>query len=242
MSLSVLYNTVYQYQTIMTETKPVHLTLFHMDNCTHCIKFKPVWENIVKNKNKLKNVDFGDYERSQLSLLPESERTINGQEVEGFPTLKVAVFGKEYNYQGERTEQAILEFIKMKLEEQLRESTNSSTGGNLSNAMTNNSTASTQSVHSVASIKQAGGTPKSRMSSGGSDVHSSVRRSIFSQATSSDVLSSLNNISHVGGTGSTTSISNVNNSANVIKINNNIALTEIRDFLEQTNNIGEFKF
>jgi hypothetical protein len=97
-------------------TKPIMITLFHMKNCIHCDDFMPVWKNLCKMQQS--NIGFRDYESGQVDSLG-SDATINGKPILGFPTIKIAVMNKQYNYGEDRTETAILEFIRNKLKDQV---------------------------------------------------------------------------------------------------------------------------
>jgi hypothetical protein len=83
-----------------------------MENCIHCDHFMPVWKKLSGSEQK--NIGFAEYERSQLDSAGD-EGTVNGKPVMGFPTIKINVMDREYNYQGERTETAILGFVRDKL-------------------------------------------------------------------------------------------------------------------------------
>lgn len=90
--------------------KPIKITLFHMNGCGPCKAFKSEWEKLSANTQK--NICFSEYESMQLGGLPESEKTINGEEIAGFPTIKINIFDKEYDYAKERTQLGILEFVR----------------------------------------------------------------------------------------------------------------------------------
>lgn len=91
--------------------KPIKIILFHAEWCGHCVDFKPTWEKMKENKDAWKNIDFEEYESGVLSTLPEKLKTINGESIEGFPTIKIKVFEKEYNYRGPRDQDKIFGFV-----------------------------------------------------------------------------------------------------------------------------------
>lgn len=86
--------------------KPIRITLYKMENCTHCVKFEPEWDKMKTISNP--NIELIEYERSELDNLDHKNKTINGTEIDGFPTIKVSInaWGNnlEYEYSGnERT-------------------------------------------------------------------------------------------------------------------------------------------
>lgn len=97
-------------------SKPIKITLFHMTDCVHCDNFKPVWNNLSSAQQK--NIAFADYERQEMESLG-AEATINGKVIAGFPTIKVNVMDREYDYKGERSETSILTFVRDKLSNRL---------------------------------------------------------------------------------------------------------------------------
>ena len=97
-------------------SKPIKITLFHMTDCIHCDNFEPVWKNLSSAQQK--NIAFADYERQEMESLG-AEATINGKVIAGFPTIKVNVMDREYDYKGERSETSILTFVRDKLSNRL---------------------------------------------------------------------------------------------------------------------------
>lgn len=102
----------------MPSNKPIHMTLFHMEGCYHCDAFEPVWKEMIADKNACKNIKFDSYERVDMEKLPHHAKTINLEKIEGFPTIKISILGKEHNYVGPRTTSEIYSFIV----DQLRQS------------------------------------------------------------------------------------------------------------------------
>lgn len=86
------------------------VTLYYSNGCIHCVNFKPEWNNFrqLVDKQNL-NIEYKEYEGGELS---GKWPTINGQPIQGFPTLKLEVNGKEFEYDGERTAKAILTCIE----------------------------------------------------------------------------------------------------------------------------------
>lgn len=91
--------------------KPVKITLFHAEWCGHCVDFKPTWEKMKENKEAWKNIEFEEYESGILNSLPEDVKKINGEDIIGFPTIKISIFEKEYNYKGVRNQDEIFGFV-----------------------------------------------------------------------------------------------------------------------------------
>lgn len=102
------------------ETKEVNVTLYHADWCGHCKRFKPEWDEMVakfaKGDMQIKgaNVKFESFEEKQLAE-KKLNPTINGMEIQGWPTVKLVIDNKEYEYGGERKQDALVKFITEKL-------------------------------------------------------------------------------------------------------------------------------
>ena len=97
-------------------SKTIKITLFHAEWCGHCKNFAPVWEHMTKYKKAKKNIKFASYKDTDIDELDQSEKTINGQAIEGFPTLKINIGRNEYNYMGDRSDSKhIYQFIKDKI-------------------------------------------------------------------------------------------------------------------------------
>lgn len=79
--------------------KPIRITLYKMENCTHCVKFEPEWNKMKQISNS--DIDFVERERSDLESLEPKDRMINGEEIEGFPTIKIELnkFNKKVEYE-----------------------------------------------------------------------------------------------------------------------------------------------
>jgi glutaredoxin len=102
--------------------KPIKITLFHATWCSHCHSFMKTWKNeLIKDKDALKNIEFVAYEAEQLKSLSKSEKTINGNEIEGFPTIRITINGSEHNYMGKRTTGDIYRFILGELKKTKKE-------------------------------------------------------------------------------------------------------------------------
>jgi thiol-disulfide isomerase/thioredoxin len=88
----------------MTKVKVI---LFHAKWCGHCLNFQPDWEKLKKNITN-KNIEFIDYEDKLIEKLNDDEKTINGNKIAGFPTIKIIVSDdknnkiKEYEYAKKR--------------------------------------------------------------------------------------------------------------------------------------------
>lgn len=98
--------------------KPIKITLYHATWCGHCVSFMPTWNEMMNDKKMCKNIKFVSYESSMLNTLPESERTIKGEEISGYPTIRITINGEDYYYEGSRTKNDILQFILNKLKRQ----------------------------------------------------------------------------------------------------------------------------
>ena len=99
--------------------KTIEVTLFHADWCHHCKVFKPEWKNLLveldkynKNKHNEYRIIAKEYEEQSLSSLSDDETLINGQPIQGFPTIKIKCSDKkkhvDYEYDGQRTSEHLL--------------------------------------------------------------------------------------------------------------------------------------
>lgn len=91
--------------------KPVKITLFHAEWCGHCVDFKPTWEKMKESKEAWKNIEFEEHEAGTLGSLSENEKKVNGEDIIGFPTIRINIFEKEYNYKGSRDQDEIFGFV-----------------------------------------------------------------------------------------------------------------------------------
>ncbi len=66
------------------------VTLYYSDNCSHCIKFKPTWNNFKKQLPK--NIKTEEYENSKNSDIIEKNN------IEYYPTIKINKNGVSYEY------------------------------------------------------------------------------------------------------------------------------------------------
>lgn len=88
--------------------KDITLTLYYSDKCIHCIHFKPEWEKIKNNINKMNksNIHYEEYD----------EYTMKNKNIQGFPSI---MFNIKYNnknheieYKGERNSDKLTNIIK----------------------------------------------------------------------------------------------------------------------------------
>jgi len=96
----------------------VDTTLYYATWCGHCVHFKPEWEKL---KKKIKSLN-GKFNNIALTLheyesenMPKNAR-INGQEIQGFPTIKVTVTKnggntQEFDYNGKRDSEHLFYYI-----------------------------------------------------------------------------------------------------------------------------------
>lgn len=80
------------------------IEFFHASWCHHCKEFMPEWNKL---KNMLPpNVEAKSYEDS------ENAQKMQDENIQGFPTIKITINGDKKEYNGERSAEAILEYIK----------------------------------------------------------------------------------------------------------------------------------
>jgi thiol-disulfide isomerase/thioredoxin len=99
------------------EKKPITITLFHADWCGHCKNFMETWESMKNDEHARKKIEFKDYESEELGNLDDETNRINGSLIDSFPTIKISILQKEYDYVGERTDRDIYSFIINKIKE-----------------------------------------------------------------------------------------------------------------------------
>lgn len=80
-------------------TKKLDVTLYYADWCGHCNTFKPEWEKINKNidkiQKKFKNIKislnkYSDRELDSTDIKKEGGK-INNKAIKGFPTIKFSL-------------------------------------------------------------------------------------------------------------------------------------------------------
>jgi thiol-disulfide isomerase/thioredoxin len=100
--------------------KSIKITLFHASWCGHCKDFFPEkWNQLKSIPDAQKNIDFVEYEESAIKNLDRKELLINGKEFEGYPTIKIEILGKQFNYMKKREVDDILDYIKTTLKKMI---------------------------------------------------------------------------------------------------------------------------
>jgi thiol-disulfide isomerase/thioredoxin len=88
----------------------IKLELFHASWCGHCINFLPEWRKFAKEISKDAQVKVADYEQSSPNFNQFAK--INGNTINGYPTVKITVNGTEYEYNKSRTAEALHDTVK----------------------------------------------------------------------------------------------------------------------------------
>jgi thiol-disulfide isomerase/thioredoxin len=79
------------------------LVLYKAEWCGHCQRFKPAWEQL---KNQNINVSFVEYDA-------DKDRTvIKKNNIHGYPTIHYKKGETVYEYNGERTVEGLMNFVK----------------------------------------------------------------------------------------------------------------------------------
>jgi len=95
-----------------TDKKSVaKLKLFYAVWCSHCTKFKPIFDDELKKKILDKKIPV-ELEAIDSDDNPNEARKYN---IESFPTLILEIKDKRIKYKGEHTVEKILEFIKKEI-------------------------------------------------------------------------------------------------------------------------------
>ena len=81
------------------------LYFFYADWCGYCRKFKPEWEKLKAEPNL-------GIELEEVDCSNEAPKLAKEYNVKGFPTLILLNDGNKVTYEGERSADAIISFIK----------------------------------------------------------------------------------------------------------------------------------
>ena len=85
--------------------KRINVILFKAEWCGHCVNFKPVWEQIIKNKDLIKKFKFITYDADKEKHMIETYK------VDAFPTIKIQDGDEVREYDGERTMDELTNFL-----------------------------------------------------------------------------------------------------------------------------------
>ena len=81
------------------------IILYHWNNCGHCHRFMPIWDEL---KSMLKNAyNFHDIEYSKMQEAPAAFGNI-----QSFPTIRMYLTNGKINYEGNRDINSLSSFIK----------------------------------------------------------------------------------------------------------------------------------
>lgn len=85
------------------------LEYYYMQSCPHCNNFTPVWEELGRRvKQEGISVSLKKYDLQS----PENKAKVQKNKITGAPTLILEKNGTSSEYQGSRTVEALLTFIK----------------------------------------------------------------------------------------------------------------------------------
>lgn len=84
----------------------VLVQLYYANWCGHCVRFKPEWEKLKKMVENDPDIVLEDYESEKNS------QKIQDEGISGYPTILVVVGDKKTEYNGPRTAEALLKYIK----------------------------------------------------------------------------------------------------------------------------------
>lgn len=91
---------------------PPTMSYYYLPNCGWCKKFTPIWESFDKEVTKerlpviLRKVDGSEAKNS---------KELEAKNITGFPHVELEVGGKSMVFEGERTVEALMEFLKKNL-------------------------------------------------------------------------------------------------------------------------------
>ncbi len=103
----------------MSDPKEPRVILYFAEWCGHCKTFKPEWKKLMQELDK-KGIKYKEYEDSR------DEAIIQSAGVKGYPTIKID--GQEYN--GNRTADAILEYLFSDSKDEIGKKYDQCGGGN----------------------------------------------------------------------------------------------------------------
>lgn len=90
-----------------------NLYFFYTDWCGWSQKAMPEWEKV---KSQLNGQKIGTYQIKTIEVNAEQDRkTAETYEVTGFPTIKLETSKHIYEFQGKRTAEGIIDFVKKSL-------------------------------------------------------------------------------------------------------------------------------
>lgn len=82
--------------------------LFYAEQCGHCVRFKPEWNKLKTNIDKLKkngkDISYVEYESEQSDIMKKNN-------IRGYPTIRIKSGDNVVDYQGERNADAILKTL-----------------------------------------------------------------------------------------------------------------------------------
>lgn len=88
------------------------IQLFYAEWCGHCKVFKPEWEKLKLEIDKLKengqDISYVEYESEQDDIMKKNN-------IQGYPTIRIKAGENITDYQGERTASAILQELTSNL-------------------------------------------------------------------------------------------------------------------------------
>jgi thiol-disulfide isomerase/thioredoxin len=83
------------------------LSYYFLPTCGWCQKFNPTWEKMqIEAKNQGMSIQFKKINGE------EAAAEVEAKGIQGFPTLRLEIHGKDLEYDGERSVEAILAFVK----------------------------------------------------------------------------------------------------------------------------------
>jgi hypothetical protein len=110
--VGIIVAIVYIYKTRIENfespsTNSVIVSYYFLPSCPHCVNFQTEWVKLQATSDpsliKVNEVDASD---------PSNKSIIENEGISGYPTIRILKNGNEYEYGGERTADAITEYIK----------------------------------------------------------------------------------------------------------------------------------
>lgn len=99
--LLLAYMFLYKVEGFQSEKSNIVVKYYHLPGCTYCKQFNPEWDKFVGMVDGLANVE----------KIDGSTQTVPSH-VKGFPHIDFVVGGKDDEYSGERTANALLDKLR----------------------------------------------------------------------------------------------------------------------------------
>ena len=96
---------IYKYNSKKLFGSPKQIIYFHMETCTYCKRFNPIWDEFYSRYN-------GDLKLTKIEANDAGDDMLSSYNVKGFPTIILKdVNGNIKHYNGNRTLRDLEDFV-----------------------------------------------------------------------------------------------------------------------------------